>query len=54
MPNLSISLLGPPQITLDGDPVKIPTSRAMPLLAYLALSGQPQIARNSGKLTLDG
>ncbi len=42
MSNLSISLLGPPLITLNGDPVKIPTSRAMPLLAYLAINGQPQ------------
>ncbi len=42
MPGLSIALLGAPLITLDGAPVKIPTSRAVPLLAYLALSGQPQ------------
>jgi predicted ATPase/DNA-binding SARP family transcriptional activator len=42
MPNLSISLLGPPLISLNGDPVKIPTSRAVPLLAYLAIGGQPQ------------
>ena len=42
MPLLSISLLGTPQITLDGVPTKIPTFRAMPLIAYLALSGQAQ------------
>ncbi len=42
MSNLSISLLGQPLITLNGDLVKIPTSRAMPLLAYLAINGQPQ------------
>ncbi len=42
MSSLSISLLGPPSLTLDRVPVKIPTSRAMPLLAYLALSAQPQ------------
>jgi predicted ATPase/DNA-binding SARP family transcriptional activator len=42
MSNLSIRLLGPPLISLNGVQVKIPTSRAMPLLAYLAISGQPQ------------
>jgi DNA-binding SARP family transcriptional activator/predicted ATPase len=42
MPQLSISLLGSPQITLDGNPIKIPTSRTMPLIAYLALTGQAQ------------
>jgi predicted ATPase/DNA-binding SARP family transcriptional activator len=42
MSNLSISLLGPPLIKLNGDPVKIPTSRVTPLLAYLAICGQPQ------------
>ncbi len=39
MAQLSIYMLGSPHLTLDGEPVKIPTSRAIPLLAYLALTG---------------
>jgi DNA-binding SARP family transcriptional activator len=42
MSNLTISLLGPPLLTLNSEPVRIPTSRALPLVAYLAISGQPQ------------
>ena len=42
MSRLTISLLGPPQITLDGVPVKISTLRAIPLLAYLAITGTSQ------------
>lgn len=42
MSNLSMSLLGSPLISLNGNPVKIPTSRALPVLAYLAINGQPQ------------
>lgn len=42
MSQLSISLLGSPQITLDGIPLTIPTSRAMPLIAYLAIIGKAQ------------
>jgi predicted ATPase/DNA-binding SARP family transcriptional activator len=42
MPQLSISLLGSPHITLDGVLIEIPTSRALPLIAYLALTGQAQ------------
>src|SRR4030042_507256 len=38
MSHLTISLLGAPQITLAGMPVKIPTFRAIPLLAYLAIT----------------
>jgi DNA-binding SARP family transcriptional activator/predicted ATPase len=40
MPQLSISLLGSPQITIDGVHIIIPTSRAIPLIAYLALNGK--------------
>jgi DNA-binding SARP family transcriptional activator len=42
MSHLSISLLGSPKITLDGVQVKIPTFRAIPLLAYLAITGVSQ------------
>ncbi len=42
MAHLSISLLGSPQVSLDGVQLKIPASRAMPLIAYLAMSGKPQ------------
>ncbi len=42
MVQLTISLLGSPQIALDGIPLRIPTSRAIPLIAYLAINGQAQ------------
>lgn len=42
MAHLSISLLGSPHIELDGEAIKIPTSRAIPMLAYLALNGKTQ------------
>src|SRR4030065_1539105 len=42
MPHITFSLLGPPQINLDGVPFKIPTFRAIPLLAYLAITGVSQ------------
>ncbi len=50
MNQLTISLLGSPQITLDGDPLKIPTSRAIPLMAYLALNGQSQTRESLASL----
>ena len=42
MPHLSISLLGRPQINIDGVPITIPTARAMPLIAYLAINQTSQ------------
>ena len=42
MTQLTISLLGSPQITVDGIPIRIPTTRAVPLVAYLALNPQSQ------------
>jgi predicted ATPase/DNA-binding SARP family transcriptional activator len=42
MQNLSIFLFGKPQITLDGLPVTIPTARAIPIIAYLAITGESQ------------
>jgi len=42
MTRLSISLLGTPQISLDGTPVKVSIQRTLPLLAYLALTGKSQ------------
>lgn len=42
MPTLNLSFLGPPRIELDGLAVEIPTRKAVALLAYLAVTGQPQ------------
>jgi predicted ATPase/DNA-binding SARP family transcriptional activator len=50
MAQLSISLLGSPQILLDGVPIKIPTSRLLPLIAYLALNGQAQMRETLASL----
>ncbi|MGB7859475.1 MAG: AAA family ATPase [Acidimicrobiia bacterium] len=36
---LDIRLLGPPLITLDGNPVKVDTRKAIALLAFLAIEG---------------
>ncbi len=38
MSRLSISLLGTPHIAIDGVPVKVSTHRAIPLIAYLAIT----------------
>ena len=38
MPQLTLRLLGPPAIELDGEPVSLGRHKAMALLAYLALS----------------
>ncbi|HEX6797536.1 MAG TPA: AAA family ATPase [Ktedonobacterales bacterium] len=42
MPDLVFSLLGPPRIERDGAPVGVDTRKAIALLAYLAVTGQPQ------------
>src|SRR4030065_2860519 len=42
MSQLSIYLLGSPKIILEGVQVKAPTFRAIPLLAYLAITGVSQ------------
>ncbi len=42
MSPLSISLLGTPQILLEGVPINISTARAIPLIAYLAITGKSQ------------
>jgi predicted ATPase/DNA-binding SARP family transcriptional activator len=42
MPHLNIALLGTPHVTIDEVPVKFTTSRAIPLLAYLALTESVQ------------
>ena len=41
MPTLSLSFLGAPRIESDGQPVEIPARKAIALLAYLAITGQP-------------
>jgi predicted ATPase/DNA-binding SARP family transcriptional activator len=42
MPELTVSLLGPPRVERDGVPVEVDTRKATALLAYLAVSGQGQ------------
>jgi predicted ATPase/DNA-binding SARP family transcriptional activator len=41
MPRLSLRLLGPPLVELDGQPVQLGRHKAVALLAYLALTRQP-------------
>jgi len=41
MPRLTLRLLGPPRIELDGQPVQLGRHKAVALLAYLALTRQP-------------
>jgi predicted ATPase/DNA-binding SARP family transcriptional activator len=42
MTRLAINLFGKPQISIDGVPVHLPTARAIPLIAYLAISAKSQ------------
>ena len=42
MPHLSFYLLGTPRLERAGEPIEINTRKALALLAYLALNGQPQ------------
>ena len=42
MPRLNISLLGTPRVDIDGVPVSFSTARAIPLIAYLAITGKSQ------------
>jgi DNA-binding SARP family transcriptional activator/predicted ATPase len=42
MPELTISLLGPPRVERDGVPVEVDTRKATALLAYLAVTAQGQ------------
>ncbi len=39
---LIVSLLGPPQVEVDGQPLQVDTRKATALLAYLAVEGRPQ------------
>jgi DNA-binding SARP family transcriptional activator len=39
--SLTISLLGQPQIEVDGSPLEVDTRKAVALLAYLAVTGRP-------------
>jgi len=41
MPRLTMTLLGTPHLSIDGITIKTPTSRAIPLFAYLALTQTP-------------
>lgn len=42
MTQLTIRLLGPPQIAVDGAPIQVDTRKAIALLAYLVLAERPQ------------
>jgi ABC-type oligopeptide transport system substrate-binding subunit/DNA-binding SARP family transcriptional activator len=42
MPRLSLYLLGPPRLELDGEPLEIGRRKAAALIAYLAVTGQGQ------------
>ena len=42
MPQLVLTLLGPPRIERDGTPIGVDTRKAIALIAYLAVTGQPQ------------
>ncbi|MDX1415295.1 MAG: hypothetical protein R3293_13955, partial [Candidatus Promineifilaceae bacterium] len=42
MADLSLFLLGPPRVELDGAPLEIGRRKALALLFYLAISGEPQ------------
>ncbi|NTU82648.1 MAG: hypothetical protein HGA45_25305, partial [Chloroflexales bacterium] len=40
MPRLSLALLGPPVVALDGEAISLDRQKAVALLAYLALTGR--------------
>ena len=42
MTSLNLSLLGPPQIELDGKSITIRRSKVLALLVYLDVTGEPQ------------
>jgi DNA-binding SARP family transcriptional activator len=41
MSGLKIFLLGPPRVELDGSPIDLKRRKAMAMLVYLAVTGQP-------------
>lgn len=47
MPRLTIALLGPPRVELDGAPIAVDTRKAVALLAYLALAEPSGASRDS-------
>jgi DNA-binding SARP family transcriptional activator len=61
---LRLALLGPPEITIDGEPLEVDTRKAIALIAYLAVSGEqptreqladllwPDLDRERGRATL--
>ena len=42
---VDITLLGPPRVTRDGEPVAFETRKAVALLAYLAITGRRALTR---------
>ena len=40
---LDIALLGTPEVLVDGAPLSVDTRKAVALLAYLAVTGWPQV-----------
>ncbi|MCB0126888.1 MAG: regulator, partial [Caldilineaceae bacterium] len=47
MTSLAISLLGPLQIQLDGQPITLPYDKVRALLAYLALESTRPLRRDT-------
>ena len=52
MPRLALFFLGPPRIELDGEPVSVRRSKALALLAYLAVAGGSTSHRRETLATL--
>ncbi len=50
MPQLKLRLLGPPQVEVDGAACDLHSHKALALLAYLAVSGQPHSRANLAPL----
>jgi DNA-binding SARP family transcriptional activator/tetratricopeptide (TPR) repeat protein/class 3 adenylate cyclase len=42
MQRLELAFLGPPRIKVDGKPLRVDTRKAIALLAYLSVTGEPQ------------
>lgn len=42
MANLELRMLGPPRVELNGEPVELQRRKALALLIYVAITGQPQ------------
>ena len=54
MPRLDIALLGPPEISLDGLPIKTERRKAVALLAYLAVTARAHTREHLAALLWPG